>query len=53
MPTNIYGPGDHYDEEKSHVIPALIMKFRKAVINKQPKINWDQMPKENFYMLMI
>ncbi len=38
MPTNIYGPGDHYDEEKSHVIPALIMKFRKAVINKQPKI---------------
>ncbi len=38
MPTNIYGPGDHYDEEKSHVIPALIMKFRKAVINKQSNV---------------
>ena len=38
MPTNIYGPGDHYDEEKSHVIPALIMKSRKLQINKQPKI---------------
>lgn len=38
MPTNIYGPGDHYDENKSHVIPALIMKFRKAVISNQKNV---------------
>ena len=30
MPTNLYGPGDHYDLEKSHVIPALIRKFHEA-----------------------
>lgn len=30
MPCNIYGPGDMYDEEKSHVIPALIMRSIKA-----------------------
>jgi GDP-L-fucose synthase len=30
MPTNLYGPGDHYDLEKSHVIPALILKFHDA-----------------------
>ena len=38
MPTNIYGPGDHYDEENSHVIPALIMKFRNAIKNKQSNV---------------
>lgn len=27
MPTNLYGPGDHYDLMKSHVIPAMIRKF--------------------------
>src|SRR4051812_8480317 len=30
MPTNLYGPGDHYDLEKSHVLPALIRKFHEA-----------------------
>jgi GDP-L-fucose synthase len=30
MPTNIYGPGDHFDPERSHVIPALMIKFDKA-----------------------
>jgi len=30
MPTNLYGPGDTYDIEKSHVIPALIKKFTDA-----------------------
>jgi GDP-L-fucose synthase len=30
MPTNLYGPGDNYDLEKSHVIPALIRKFHEA-----------------------
>jgi len=30
MPTNLYGPGDNYDPENSHVIPALIRKFHDA-----------------------
>lgn len=30
MPTNLYGPGDHYDAECSHVIPALIKKLHEA-----------------------
>ena len=30
MPTNLYGPGDNYDLEKSHVIPALLRKARDA-----------------------
>lgn len=33
MPTNLYGPGDNYDLEKSHVIPALIRKFHEAKEN--------------------
>ena len=38
MPTNLYGPGDYYHPEKSHVIPALISKFDKAVINNFKKV---------------
>jgi GDP-L-fucose synthase len=30
MPTNLYGPGDNYDLEKSHVIPALLRKVHEA-----------------------
>jgi GDP-L-fucose synthase len=30
MPCNLYGPGDHYEPERSHVIPALIRKFHEA-----------------------
>ncbi len=30
MPTNLYGPGDNFDLEKSHVLPALIRKFHQA-----------------------
>lgn len=33
MPTNLYGPGDNYDLNNSHVIPALIRKFHEARIN--------------------
>lgn len=33
MPTNLYGPNDHYDLEKSHVLPALLRKFMTAVEN--------------------
>ena len=32
MPTNLYGPGDNYDLETSHVIPALIRKFHEAKV---------------------
>jgi len=31
MPTNLYGPNDNYDLEKSHVLPALLRKFMTAV----------------------
>lgn len=30
MPTNLYGPGDNYDLQRSHVLPALIRKFHEA-----------------------
>lgn len=33
MPTNLYGPNDNYDLEKSHVMPALLRKFMTAVEN--------------------
>ena len=33
MPTNIYGPGDNFDLENSHVLPALIRKFHDAKIS--------------------
>lgn len=33
MPTNLYGPGDNFDLEKSHVLPALIRKFHTAKVN--------------------
>jgi GDP-L-fucose synthase len=38
MPTNLYGPGDNYHPENSHVIPALIRKFHEAKINNQPQV---------------
>lgn len=31
MPTNLYGPGDHYDLQTSHVLPALLRKMHEAV----------------------
>ncbi len=33
MPTNLYGPGDNYDLQNAHVLPALIRKFHEAKIN--------------------
>jgi GDP-L-fucose synthase len=30
MPTNLYGPGDNFDLQNSHVLPALIRKFHEA-----------------------
>ena len=38
MPTNLYGPGDNYDLEKSHVLPALLRKFHEAVLHHQPEV---------------
>ena len=38
MPTNLYGPGDSYHSENSHVIPALIRRFHEAKINKAPQV---------------
>lgn len=38
MPTNLYGPGDNYHPENSHVIPALIRRFHEAKVNKQAKV---------------
>jgi GDP-L-fucose synthase len=34
MPTNLYGPGDNFHPENSHVLPALIRRFHEAVENK-------------------
>lgn len=33
MPTNLYGPGDNYHPENSHVVPALIRRFHDAKVN--------------------
>ena len=38
MPTNLYGAGDNYHPENSHVIPALIRKFHEAKVNHQPAV---------------
>lgn len=38
MPTNLYGPGDNFNLENSHVLPALIRKFHDAKINKLPEV---------------
>jgi GDP-L-fucose synthase len=38
MPTNLYGPGDNYDLETSHVMPALIRKMHEAKISGQREV---------------
>jgi GDP-L-fucose synthase len=38
MPTNLYGPGDNFDLESSHVIPALIRKFHEARVSGKPQV---------------
>ncbi len=39
MPTNLYGPGDNYDLQNAHVLPALIRKFHEAKISNSPTVN--------------
>ena len=38
MPTNLYGPGDNYHAENSHVIPALIRRFHEAKASGAPHV---------------
>lgn len=40
MPTNLYGPGDNYHKENSHVLPALIRKFHEAKQNNTKVTLW-------------
>jgi len=50
MPTNLYGPGDNYHTENSHVIPALIRRFHEAkMANAHEVVIWGTgMPKREF-----
>lgn len=38
MPTNLYGPGDNFDLQNSHVLPALIRKFHEAKLRGAPAV---------------
>tara|TARA_B100000401_G_scaffold438103_1_gene385455 strand:+ start:2087 stop:3046 length:960 start_codon:yes stop_codon:yes gene_type:complete len=38
MPTNLYGPGDNFHEDDSHVIPALIRRFYEATIEEKKEV---------------
>ena len=38
MPTNLYGPGDNYHPENSHVIPGLLRRFHEAKVNRAPQV---------------
>jgi GDP-L-fucose synthase len=66
MPTNLYGPGDNYHPENSHVIPGLIYRFHDAKVNNLPKVTiWgsgnpkreflyvDDMAKASVYIMNI
>ena len=38
MPTNLYGPGDNYDLNSSHVLPALLRKFHEAKVSEASEV---------------
>jgi GDP-L-fucose synthase len=38
MPTNLYGPGDNFSPEASHVLPALIRRFHEAKLSEAPSV---------------
>jgi len=42
MPTNLYGPGDNFDLETSHVLPALIRKFHEAKASDKSRVTSDK-----------
>jgi len=50
MPTNLYGPGDNYDLQGSHVLPALIRKFHEAKVSGADQVTlWgDGSPRREF-----
>jgi GDP-L-fucose synthase len=50
MPTNLYGPGDNFDLETSHVLPAMLRKFHEAAMNShEPVTLWGTgTPKREF-----
>jgi GDP-L-fucose synthase len=50
MPTNLYGPGDNYDPNGSHVLPALVRKFHEAKISCSDRVTlWgDGSPRREF-----
>jgi GDP-L-fucose synthase len=50
MPTNLYGPGDNFNLENSHVMPALMRKFHDAKVNNSPSVEvWGSgTPKREF-----
>jgi len=50
MPTNLYGPNDNYDLEKSHVLPAMLRKFITAKRKNDPSVSiWGSgIPKREF-----
>jgi len=66
MPTNLYGPGDNYHPENSHVIPGLIYRFHEAKIKnlesvtvwgtgtpKRDFLNVDDMARASIYLMNI
>ena len=66
MPTNLYGPGDNYHPQNSHVIPGLIYRFHQAKIKNLPEVTvWgtgtprreflyvDDMAKASIYLMNI
>jgi len=50
MPSNLYGPNDHYDLKNSHVLPAMLRKFITAKREKKPSVElWGSgMPRREF-----
>ena len=49
MPTNLFGPGDNYDPDSSHVLPALIRKVAEAKAGGSPVVVWGSgMPRREF-----
>lgn len=38
MPTNLYGPGDNYHPQNSHVLPSFIRRFHEAKLSSQPEV---------------
>ena len=55
MPTNLYGPGDNYHPQNSHVLPALIRRFHEAKMKNEEFVTcWGSgIRDENSCMWMI